>query len=128
MARPAALTLEALPAVAPDLGQALLGWDQWLATERRAADHTLAAYRRDVFAFLAFLTEHCGAPPDLAALGSVGPRDLRSWLARRRAIGGRGWRGASATTSLQPRPCVPFPQCVRCSAICGAPTASTIRP
>ena len=52
MARPAALTLEALPAVAPDLGQALLGWDRWLATERRAADHTLDAYRRDVVAFL----------------------------------------------------------------------------
>jgi integrase/recombinase XerC len=83
MARPAALTLESLPAVAPDLGQALLGWDRWLATERRAADHTLAAYRRDVCAFLAFLTEHRGAPPDLAALGSLGPRDLRSWLARR---------------------------------------------
>ena len=83
MARPAALSPESLPPVAPDLGAALIAWDRWLATERRAADHTVAAYRRDVFAFLAFLTGHRGAPPDLAALGALGPRDLRSWLARR---------------------------------------------
>jgi integrase/recombinase XerC len=84
MARPAALTIEALPPVGADLGQALIGWDRWLETERRAAAHTLAAYRRDVFAFLEFLTQHRGAPPDLAALAKLGPRDMRAWLARRR--------------------------------------------
>lgn len=84
MARPAALTLAALPPVGTDLGQALLDWDRWLTTERRVSPNTIDAYRRDVFAFLEFSTQHRGAPPDLAALGALGPRDLRAWLASRR--------------------------------------------
>lgn len=84
MAGPAALTPETLPPVGADLGRALIGWDRWLETERRAAAHTLEAYRRDVFAFLDFLTRHRAAPPDLAALAELGPRDMRAWLARRK--------------------------------------------
>jgi integrase/recombinase XerC len=55
----------------------------WLATERRASPHTLEAYGRDVAEFLGFLTQHQGAEPDLAALGSLTPADLRAFLAAR---------------------------------------------
>ena len=63
------------------------GWQDWLAGERRASPHTLAAYRRDLADFLGFLAEHLGAPPDLAALQALAPADLRAWLARRLAEG-----------------------------------------
>ena len=78
------MTLPALPATAPDLADALNEWHSWLASERRVAANTLAAYRRDVFAFLGFLTEHGGAPPDLERLLALAPNELRAWLARRR--------------------------------------------
>ena len=55
----------------------------WLATERRASPHTLEAYGRDMAEFLGFLTQHQGAEPDLAALGSLTPADLRAFLAAR---------------------------------------------
>jgi len=53
----------------------------WLARERRASVLTVAAYGRDLSAFLGFLTGHLGAEPDLAALGALSTGDLRAWLA-----------------------------------------------
>lgn len=53
----------------------------YLATERRAAASTVAAYQRDVSAFLGFLTRHLGTEPDLAALGVLQVADFRAWLA-----------------------------------------------
>ena len=50
----------------------LLGdWQITLRDQSRMSDHTIAAYRRDVEAFLAFLEDHLGHPPhgrDLTAL------------------------------------------------------------
>jgi integrase/recombinase XerC len=87
MARPARLT--DLPTVhfaaAPEVVEAVRGWLARLANERRASAHTLDAYGRDVAAFLAFLTEHLGGPPDLADLAAMRTADFRSWLARRAA-------------------------------------------
>jgi integrase/recombinase XerC len=68
---------------APDLRVALDDWQDWLAHERRASAHTCAAYVRDLSAFLAFLTEHLGGPPSLAALEALRPADFRAWLAAR---------------------------------------------
>lgn len=51
--------------------------------ERRASDHTLAAYSQDLSGFLTFLAEHLGELPTLAALGSLSPADFRAWLAAR---------------------------------------------
>ena len=68
---------------ADDVVRAARGWQAWLATERRSSPHTFAAYERDLAAFLAFMTEHLGAPPDLAALSGLRAADFRSWLASR---------------------------------------------
>eukprot|EP01035_Chromulina_nebulosa_P053746 gene53746-73511_t len=53
----------------------------WLAHERRASPLTVAAYRRDVGAFLGFLARHLGGPPTTDELGRLTAADLRAWLA-----------------------------------------------
>ena len=73
--------------LAEDVAAALAGWQQALAGERRASAHTLAAYRRDLVAFLGFVGEHRGQLPSLALLQRLGPADFRAWLARRVADG-----------------------------------------
>ncbi len=52
---------------------------------------TLDAYRRDVTQFLSFMAEHLGGGPSLADLAALAPRDVRAFMAARRAsgIGGR---------------------------------------
>lgn len=71
------------PTLDTGLQQEVGRWLRWLAHEKRAADHTVEAYQRDLAAFLNFLTGHLGAPPDIAALASLKPTDFRAWLARR---------------------------------------------
>ena len=94
MARPA----EALNAPAsPALSKAAAEWLVWLAAERRASPHTLAAYRRDLEDFLRFLTDHLGDTPDLADLGKLAVRDLRAWLSLR---AGRGLEATSTARAL----------------------------
>ena len=61
---------------------ALDRFERHLAAEKRASAHTVAAYGRDLIAFFAFLTDHLGAPPDLAALSGLATQDFRAWLAR----------------------------------------------
>ncbi len=70
---------------APDLLDGISRWQDWLAAERRVSPHTLAAYGRDLAAFLDFLVEHRGAVPSLAELGKLTPADFRAYLARRAA-------------------------------------------
>ncbi len=60
---------------------------RWLEAERRASPNTLAAYGRDVEAFLGFLSAHFGGEPDLAALADLSQGDLRAFLAHRAAEG-----------------------------------------
>jgi integrase/recombinase XerC len=60
---------------------AVAGFIAWLATERRASPLTVREYQRDLLTFVAFLTRHNGAEPDLAALAAVRQADLRGWLA-----------------------------------------------
>ncbi len=70
-------------AATPDLADAIAQWQDWLAAERRASPHTLAAYGRDLAAFLDFLAEHRGAVPSLAELAALTAADFRAYLARR---------------------------------------------
>ncbi len=68
---------------ASDTIGAIYDWRSWIANERRASDHTLDAYSRDLATFLDFLTGHLGNPPDLAALAALSASDFRSYLAHR---------------------------------------------
>jgi len=70
---------------AADLRAAIQMWMAWLGGERRASAHTIAAYGRDLAAFLDFLTGHLGEPPGLATLGQLRPADFRAYLAYRAA-------------------------------------------
>ena len=76
---------EAAPPAAPGLSVRVAEWLGGLANERRLAAKTVEAYGRDVRQFLAFLTEHFGATPDVDAFVALTPADLRAFLARRRA-------------------------------------------
>ena len=71
----------------PALRAAIDDWLDWLTHERRYSLHTLDAYRRDIVAFLGFLTDYNGYPPGLAELAGLKLMDLRAWLARRQADG-----------------------------------------
>jgi integrase/recombinase XerC len=92
MARPAVLNSahhlpRPLPAArfsaAPDLVDAIQGWQDRLADERRASPHTLTAYGQDLARFLDFLREHRGTVPTLAELAALRPGDFRAYLAHR---------------------------------------------
>ncbi|TAD89352.1 MAG: tyrosine recombinase XerC [Alphaproteobacteria bacterium] len=63
--------------------QALYGWLDWLAREKRASRHTVDGYGRDIVAFLTFLARHRGEAVSLNGLSSVAPGEVRSFLADR---------------------------------------------
>lgn len=69
------------------LKAAVADWRNWLRTERRASDHTVDGYCRDIAAFLGHLADHLGSEPDLAALAGLKSADFRGFLARRAAAG-----------------------------------------
>ncbi|MGC2857598.1 tyrosine recombinase XerC [Novispirillum sp. DQ9] len=62
-------------------------WLDWLEAERRASAHTVAAYARDLAAFLGFLGGHVGGQPDMAMLAGLSAADFRAYLAARTAEG-----------------------------------------
>ncbi|GMA75494.1 tyrosine recombinase XerC [Methylorubrum aminovorans] len=69
------------------LRAAVLGWRDALVRERRMAANTVEAYERDLRQFL----EHRAGTPTIAGLIALKPRDLRAFMAARRAegVGGR---------------------------------------
>lgn len=77
--------------LAEDLSAALAAWRAHLAHERRYSPRTCDAYERDLRLFLADLAALRPGPLALADLARLTPRDLRGFLARRRA-GGAGSR------------------------------------
>jgi integrase/recombinase XerC len=75
------------PFAAGDVAAQLARWLVHLGAERRMSALTVEAYRGDVGRFLAFLAEHLGKPPSLAALARIEVRDVRAFMAARRAEG-----------------------------------------
>lgn len=62
--------------------------DSWLEAQKAlkgASDNTITAYFGDVTEFLAFMTDHKGAPQGLKPLEKVTVSDMRSWMARMRS-------------------------------------------
>ncbi|MBT25817.1 MAG: recombinase XerC, partial [Rhodobacteraceae bacterium] len=66
---------------------ALQTWLEGMRALNGSSDNTLEAYRRDVTDFLAFITEHKGAPQGLKALENVTVSDMRAWMAQTRGTG-----------------------------------------
>ena len=62
-------------------------WQAWLAVERRASDHTVRAYGRDLSNFFGFLALHLGGPASLDDLARLSAADFRSYLAGRLQAG-----------------------------------------
>jgi len=80
-----------------ELAEALTDWHRWLAAERRASEHTVAAYQRDLQDFLSFVSGHLGDRLGLGELGGLRTSDFRAWLAAR---AGRGLQASSTARAL----------------------------
>ncbi len=80
-----------------ELRAALADWRRWLAAERRASRHTLAAYERDLADFLVFASGHLGDRLTFGHLGRLRAIDFRAWLAAR---AGRGLQASSTARAL----------------------------
>ena len=75
------------PFAAADVAAQLVRWLAHLGAERRMSALTVEAYRGDVARFLAFLAQHLGRPPSLAALARIEVRDVRAFMSARRTEG-----------------------------------------
>lgn len=73
--------------VSPACRDVMQLWLQGLSALEGAAANTLSAYQSDLISFLAFMTEHSGAPQGLGALAQISTSDMRSWMARERNAG-----------------------------------------
>jgi integrase/recombinase XerC len=78
-----AIDPEVLAACAPDLAEALTGWEMYLRSEKNMSRHTLRAYGADIGSFVTFLAGHIGAAPSLDKLSEASLRDFRAWMSRR---------------------------------------------
>jgi integrase/recombinase XerC len=76
---------------------AVTAWRRWLAEEKRASEHTLDGYGRDLAAFLGFVQHHRGGEPRLEDLADLTPADFRAFLAER---GGEGLARSSIARAM----------------------------
>jgi integrase/recombinase XerC len=67
--------------------EAVEDWLAHLSVERQLAANTAEAYARDISQFLAFLAQHLNRLPDMKHLLALQARDVRAFLAARRAEG-----------------------------------------
>jgi integrase/recombinase XerC len=83
---------------AADVQHAVEAWLAYLSVERQLSANTSEAYTRDVGQFLSFLADHLNRLPTLPQLSALSARDIRAFLASRRAEG-VGSRSLSRTLS-----------------------------
>ncbi|TMV94778.1 tyrosine recombinase XerC [Thioclava sp. BHET1] len=83
--------------LAPGLGAALAQWLSHLRALGGASENTVEAYRADVAGFLGFLQNHHGEDFGTARLATLGPTDMRAWMAHER---GRGLSARSMARAL----------------------------
>ncbi|MEL6373241.1 MAG: tyrosine recombinase XerC [Pseudomonadota bacterium] len=76
-------------------------WLEHLVYERGYAMNTALAYERDAEHFARFLHARDGAPATLATLDALKPRDVRSFMARRRRAGLSGRSLARTMSALR---------------------------
>lgn len=86
---------------ADDTCRAIEDWQRWIADEKRSSSNTLAAYSRDIAAFLRFLADHLGSPASLKDLNDLSAADFRSFLARRAGEGISNSSNARAMSTLR---------------------------
>lgn len=99
MAKPApALQLIELDCADESIAQEMVRWLAHLRAERRLSPKTSEAYARDLRQFLQFLAEHLGTRVTLKNFSAIEARDVRAFLAKRRAeeIAGRSLMRALA--------------------------------
>ena len=89
---------EAVIVAAPDLKRAVEAWLAYLEVERQLSANTSEAYARDLSQFLSFIAGHLNRLPTLSHLDALAARDVRAFLASRRAQG-VGSRSLSRTLS-----------------------------
>ena len=89
---------EAVIVAAPDLKRAVEAWLAYLEVERQLSANTSEAYARDLSQFLSFLAGHLNRLPTLPQVNALAARDVRAFLASRRAQG-VGSRSLSRTLS-----------------------------
>jgi integrase/recombinase XerC len=89
---------EAVIVAAPDLKRAIEAWLAYLEVERQLSANTSEAYARDLSQFLSFLAGHLNRLPTLPQVNALAARDVRAFLASRRAQG-VGSRSLSRTLS-----------------------------
>jgi integrase/recombinase XerC len=70
--------------ISQDIQTQMQSWLAHLASERRLAAKTLAAYQQDTAQFLVFLAGYWGGAPQLTDLAKLKPSDIRAFLAERR--------------------------------------------
>lgn len=80
-----------LPETSPQITDALEAWLERLRALNAASEATVSAYRRDVSAFLGFLSRHRGGLDGTASLRNVTQAEVRAWMAqtRRQGLGAR---------------------------------------
>jgi integrase/recombinase XerC len=71
----------------PDAAALAARWADYLRNDRRRSLHTVRAYVATAHRFMDFLSEHSGGSIGQSDLLALGGRDLRAFLARRRADG-----------------------------------------
>ena len=100
MAEPVIALKQDLP-IGDDLRAAIARWQVWLADERRLSSHTLLGYTRDLSGFFSFLARHRSGPQGLGDIETLGPRDIRAYLAERARHGHKATSSNRALSVLR---------------------------